>query len=34
MGIESAATWNREHSTWDGREELFGTVPVRCSVRE
>nr|GEY77830.1 hypothetical protein [Tanacetum cinerariifolium] len=29
MGIESAATWSREHSTWDGREELFGTVPVR-----
>nr|GFC84076.1 hypothetical protein [Tanacetum cinerariifolium] len=28
MGIESAATWNREHSTWDGREKLFGTVPV------
>nr|GEU39776.1 putative ribonuclease H-like domain-containing protein [Tanacetum cinerariifolium] len=33
-GNESAATWNREHSTWDGREELFGTVPVRRSVRE
>nr|GEZ44619.1 hypothetical protein [Tanacetum cinerariifolium] len=23
MGIESAATWDREHSTWDGREELL-----------
>nr|GEU63224.1 hypothetical protein [Tanacetum cinerariifolium] len=28
MGIESVATWDTEHSTWDGREELFGTVPV------
>nr|GEU63222.1 hypothetical protein [Tanacetum cinerariifolium] len=31
MGIESAATWDRVHSTWDGREELFGTVPVSPS---
>nr|GEU87470.1 hypothetical protein [Tanacetum cinerariifolium] len=31
MGIESAATWDREHSTWDGREELFGTIPVSPS---
>nr|GEW45224.1 hypothetical protein [Tanacetum cinerariifolium] len=34
MRIKSAAMWDREHSTWDGREELFGTVPVRCSVQE
>nr|GFA75572.1 hypothetical protein [Tanacetum cinerariifolium] len=31
MGIESAATWDRKHNTWDGREELFGTIPVSPS---
>nr|GEW36823.1 RNA-directed DNA polymerase, eukaryota, reverse transcriptase zinc-binding domain protein [Tanacetum cinerariifolium] len=34
MGIESAATWDREHNTWDGREELFGTVLVFWGTRE
>nr|GEY55892.1 hypothetical protein [Tanacetum cinerariifolium] len=34
MGIESAATWDREHNTWDGREELFGTVSVFWSTQE
>nr|GEV15197.1 hypothetical protein [Tanacetum cinerariifolium] len=28
MRNQDSAMWDREHSTWDGREELFGTVLV------
>nr|GEX07112.1 monodehydroascorbate reductase [Tanacetum cinerariifolium] len=28
MRNQDSATWDRKHSTWDGREELFGTALV------
>nr|GEY94975.1 hypothetical protein [Tanacetum cinerariifolium] len=34
IGLKEKATWDWDSSTWGGRGECIGTVPVSASVRE